>query len=216
MAEGYPGSSLRTRPLQSTKLFLMAVRPPAVLLQAGGWGRWAAGVAVSWLIPTFMRRQCHLCDGSAKEFSYNLGNPGLGVPSKSGWAFNTLRPGEPRSAGDRSRRPEQARAPPAPASSSQTAPGFRVPPDAGPPQPGVCSKVGSPRGERGAPRGHLSRVPAPQPRREHAAGKWERAQHSSSLRHLWGRILGVPGEGSLGGSRQRQEAKRGGGCPMLI
>lgn len=119
----------------------MAAHPPAELMQAGGWGRWAAGVGVSWLIPTFMRRQCCLFDGSAKEFSYNLGIPGLGVPSKSGWASNTLRPGEPRRAGDRGRRPEQARVPPAPDSSCpDLLPGFMCPQ-----MPGLLSWVSAPR-----------------------------------------------------------------------
>lgn len=109
---GCLGRSLRTRPPQSPELFLMAVRPPAVLMQAGGWGRWAAGVADSWLVSTCMRRQCRLFDGATKQFNYNLGIPEVwGVPSKSGEASNVLQPGEPRSAGDRGRRPERARRP---------------------------------------------------------------------------------------------------------
>lgn len=80
-------------------------------------------------------------DGSAKEFNYHLGIPGLGVPSKSGWVSNILWPGKRRSAGDRGRRPEQARAPPAPAfSCPDLLPGFMCPQ-----MPGLPSWVFAPR-----------------------------------------------------------------------
>lgn len=78
------------------------------------------------------------------------------------------------------------------------APGFRVPPDAGLPQPGVCSKVGSPQGALSALAG--TSVGCPQPQLQQGACFWEVGMRSAQQQpvpfdgvHPGGAWRGKPG-----------------------
>lgn len=84
VAVGYLGRSLPTRPPRSTVISNGRLSTPCSAHAVECWGRWAAGLAVSWLISTCMRRQCCLFDGSPSGLMIIWVSPAWGsLPSQA-------------------------------------------------------------------------------------------------------------------------------------